>query len=99
LWTLLNSASKTGTNFNDAAWVFKRFEYIVWDYLSTANIYYLLGDPKSEDNELGVYWRVNPEFKTWTDGSNPDITRQRVRFAVGLGLGSPRKMWRGGALS
>ena len=55
-------------------------------------------DGSSPKNELQFFWRVKPEIKTWVDGSNPDITRQRVRFSFGLGLGRPH-IWRGGEVA
>ena len=96
VWTLLKSDLKTGTALNDKNFLQGKFEYEIYDYLTAANVYFLLGDPKSDMNELMFFWRVRPEFETWKDGSNPDITRQRVRFAFGQGCGSPRKIWRGG---
>lgn len=75
------------------------FDIIVYDHLTSANIFYGLCDPKSDMNELMWIWRVKPSFLTWQDGTNPDIMRQRVRMAFGLALGSPKKAWRGGAVS
>lgn len=75
------------------------FDIKVYDYLTSANIFYLLADPKSEANELAIYWRVKPQFETWQDkGKNPDVFHQRIRFSFGIGLGSPRKAWRGGVV-
>jgi len=76
-----------------------KFDVIVYDHLTSANIIYGLCDPKSDMNELQYVWRVKPSFLTWQDGTNPDIMRQRVRMAFGLALGSPRKAWRGGAVA
>lgn len=73
------------------------FDIFIYDYLTSSNIYYLLADPKSDDNELVLYWRVRPQLKTWT-GDNPDVVKQRIRFSFGIGLGSPRKAWRGGVV-
>ena len=74
------------------------FDVVVYDYLTSSQIFYLLDDPKSDKNELYFFWRVQPEFATWI-GDNPDVTKQRVRFAFGLGAGSPRCAWRGGIVS
>lgn len=74
------------------------FDIIVYDYMTSANIYYVLGSPKADDNELMFFWRVSPSLKTWV-GDNPDVIQQRIRFSFGTALGSPRKMWRGGAVS
>lgn len=74
------------------------FDVVVYDYLTSSNLFYLLDNPKSDNNELYFFWRVRPEFATWI-GDNPDVTKQRVRFAFGIGAGSPRKTWRGGIVS
>jgi len=99
LWTIQKSDYRPTDATNAKNFEFGKFEYEVYDFLTDAAIFYKLGNPKGDDNELQFYWRVRPEFKTWVDGSNPDITRQRVRFAFGIGCGSPRKMWRGGEVS
>lgn len=99
VWTILKSDLKAGSALNDKNYLQGRFDYEVYDWLTSSYIYFLLGDPKSDANELQMFWRVRPEFETWKDGSNPDITRQRVRFAFGIGCGSPRKMFRGGVVS
>lgn len=99
LWTLLKSDLKVNTSLNDPNFFKGKFEYAVYDYLTSAAIFYLLGDAKSDANELMFFTRVRPEFETWKDGSNPDITRQRIRMAFGIGCGSPRKVWRGGVVS
>lgn len=76
--------------------MYNKFKWEVYDYLTTRSIFYIMEDTKSERNELRFYWRQKPDFKTWVDGNNPDVTRQRVRFIFGIGLGSPRRVWRGG---
>ena len=58
----------------------------------------ILYEATESENEVYFVWRVHPEFETWKDGSNPDITNQRVRCAFGMGAGAPHR-WRGGALS
>lgn len=95
LWELQKSDKEVGTANNTANFHMGRFEIEVYDFLTDAAVYFLLGDPKSDSNELGFYWRVKPELTTWKDGSNPDITKQRIRFAFGMGCGSPRKTWAG----
>jgi len=95
---ILGSDKNPLNAYNTVNTLHKAFPYEVYDYLTDSCLYYLLGDTKSETNELRFYWRQRPDFKTWV-GDNPDITQQRVRFAFGLGLGSPRKIWRGGEIS
>jgi len=103
LWEIANSdyrptdAMNVNNYFKEMADA--KFDVIVYDHLTSANIIYGLCDPKSDMNELQYVWRVKPSFLTWQDGTNPDIMRQRVRMAFGLALGSPRKAWRGGAVA
>lgn len=99
VWTLLNTPGKVGSQLNDRNFFMGKYEFEIYDWMTTAQILYLLTDAKSEENELAWYWRVRPELETWKSGDNPDITNQRVRFAGGLWGGSPRKAWRGGAIS
>lgn len=99
LSVLLNSELKVGTSLNDKNYVAGKFDFEVYDWLTSANIFYMLADPKSDKNELMLFWRVRPQLKTWVDGSNPDITRQRVRFAFGIGCGCPKQFIRGGIVS
>ena len=95
---ILNSKLDPTNALNTSNVMYKKFEYVVYDYLTDAAIYYMFDNPKSEKNELRFYWRVRPDFKTWT-GDNPDVTNQRVRFAFGIGCGSPRKIWSGGEIT
>lgn len=99
VWTLLKSDLKVDSALNNKNFLMGKFDYTVYDWLTSAVILYQLADPKSDANELMFFWRVRPEFETWKDGSNPDITNQRVRMAFGIGCGSPRKAWRGGAVT
>lgn len=99
LWTLLKTDLKVASSLNDKNFMQGKFEYEVYDWLTSNYIYFELAEPKSDQNELMLFWRVRPNLKTWVDGSNPDVTRQRVRFAFGIGCGSPRRAWRGGALA
>ena len=103
LWEIRNSDYRPTDAFNVNNY-FKEmsdatFDIKVYDHLTSSNIFYGLADPKSDLNELMWIWRVKPSFLTWQDGTNPDIMRQRVRMAFGLALGSPKKAWRGGAVS
>lgn len=104
LWEIRNSDYKTDGTHRNTTNYFKNnndatFDIRVYDYLTSASIFYGLCDPKSDMNELMWIWRVKPSFLTWQDGTNPDIMRQRVRMAFGLALGSPKKAWRGGVVS
>jgi hypothetical protein len=96
IWEILKSDLRPTDAMNAANFFKGRFEYAVYNHLTSQYIYYLAGDPKSADNELQFMWRVRPAIETWNDG--PDIVRQRVRFAMGLGCGRPW-IWRAGAVS
>lgn len=102
LWEIRNSQYRPTDAMNVTNY-FKefdqaKFDIIVYDYLTSASIFYGLNDPKSDMNETFLFWRVRPEFKTW-EGDNPDVIKQRIRMAFGLAAGSPRRMWRGGVVS
>jgi hypothetical protein len=101
MWKLLSTDKKLNSANNDANWAngaFSMEDVIVYKWLSSSYIYYLLANPKSEDNELFFSQRIKPGLKTWI-GDNPDVVKQRLRAAWGFGLGSPRKFIRGGVLS
>jgi hypothetical protein len=98
LFRLNKSDLRVGTAQNDVNWAKGRFEIEQYDYMTSAQILYQLGDAKSMDNEVRWYVRAPVNFKVFDNG-NPDLINQRVRFAVGIWLGSPRKMWRGGPVA
>jgi len=96
IWEILKSDLRPTDAMNAANFFRGRFEYHVYNHLTSSYIYYWAGDPKSADNELQFLWRVRPQIETWNDG--PDIVRQRVRFAIGVGCGRPYIL-RGGIIS
>ncbi len=98
VWEILRSDLRPTDAMNAGNFQFGRFEYTVYNYLTSAVALYLAGDPKSSKNELRFVTRVAPSIETWKDGNNPDITRQRIRMAFGVGCASPR-IWRGQAVS
>jgi len=102
LWVILESENVPGSNYNDANWargVFSHKDVIVYPYLEINAIFYWLCEPSSEDNELLLLIRRDPEVMTeWGLTGNPDVLVQRLRADWGLGLGSPRKSIRGGLL-
>lgn len=98
LWELLKSDLRPSDAMNAKNYFNGRFEYVVYNFLSSAYIFYMAGDPSSNANELYFGERKAPEIKTWDDGTNPDIVRQRVRGRFGIGCGRPQ-FWRGGVVS
>jgi phage major head subunit gpT-like protein len=100
MWVLLDSKQQIGGSLNDSNWAagaFKMSDVIVYDYMTTQQILYMLADPKSDQNETYLFWLDRPQIETWK--SSPDVTDQRVRMDFGLGLGNVRKFIRGGVLS
>jgi hypothetical protein len=102
MFRLLNTEKKLGGNDNDINWaasVFKMSDVIVYRWLRIPAIFYWLCDTKSEDNELILRIRKQPEVDgQWGDGKNPDIYVMRVRFSAGLSLGDVRRSIRAGKL-
>ena len=96
IWEILKSDLRPTDSMNTANYFRGRFEYQVYNHLTSSYIFYWAGDPKGSDNELQFLWRVRPSIETWNDG--PDIVRQRVRFACGVGAGRPYIL-RGGVVS
>lgn len=96
IWEILKSDLRPTDAMNAANFNKGRFEYSVYNHLTSSYIFYWAGDPKGSDNELQFIWRVRPQVETWNDG--PDIIRQRVRFACGVGCGRPYIL-RGGIVS
>lgn len=105
MWKLLETPQVLGNNHNDknyASGAFDMSNVIVYDYLTIDAIFYWLVDPKSDDNELILRKRVEPEVKTeWGLGTagNPDVLGMRLRADFGLSLGDVRKSIRGQLLS
>jgi hypothetical protein len=94
VWEILRSDLRPTDSMNARNFQFGRFQYTVLKHMTTAQILYRLDG----QNEVMMYWRVQPEFKTWDGADNPDITYQRVRFALGTGAKRPDS-WRGGTVS
>ncbi len=91
LWEILRSDLRPTDSMNARNFQFGRFEYTVYNHLTSANIFYELDG----DNELYFQWRVRPSFETWPGADNPDLFWQRVRFACGVGCNRPTDHWMG----
>lgn len=98
VWEILKSDLRPTDAMNAANFMKGRFEYTVYNFLTSAVVLYLAGDSKGSDNELIWGERMAPSIKTWEDGTNPDIIRQRIRGRFGCGCGRPT-IWRGGVVS
>ena len=99
VWEILKSDLRPSDAMNASNFQKGRFEYCVYNYMTSAQILYMAGSNGGDSkNELDFVWRKRPETTTWTDGNNPDITRQRIRFRFGVGCRRPY-FWRGGVVS
>lgn len=103
-WKTLTQEGVMVDNYDDNSWAASMFNFskdvIFAKYLTTDAVFYLLADPKSEDNELFVLNHTNPTVNTgWGGAENPDLMYSRLRARFGVALGSPRKFIRGGLLS
>jgi hypothetical protein len=99
VWEILKSDLRPADAMNAGNFQKGRFEYMVYDHLTSAVILYFAGDSFGDSkNELIFGERTAPQLETWTDGNNPDISRQRIRARFGIGLGSP-VLWRGGTVT
>lgn len=102
MWTLLETDRKLNSsnwNRNWANGAFDMNSVIVYRWLTSSYILYMLADPKSDDNELYFSQSVKPGVKTWVGSDNPDVTHQRIRAVMGVNCGTTRKMWMGGVVS
>ena len=91
VWEIVNSDKRPSDAMNAKNFQFGRFQYRVYNYLTTPSVFYKLSGIK---NELYFQERVSPEFTTWQGADNPDMYWQRVRFAMGVGALRPA-CWRG----
>jgi hypothetical protein len=97
MFELAKSNKRPADAMNAANWA-EGIDYMVYDYMTTQQAMYVSVDPKSAANQLVFEWRVTPQVETFEAGDNPDVIKQRVRAAWGIGCGRP-DVWRGGALS
>lgn len=98
VWEILKSDLRPTDAMNAKNFMFGRFEYTPYNYLTAANIFYLADSPKASKNELIFGNRVAPSQETWKNGDNPDVTNQRIRGRFGVGAGRPY-IWRGMIIS
>jgi len=103
-WKVVTTDRVLGSNNNDANWAPSEFEwndFIFYDYLTQDVVIYWLSDPKSEDNELILFVRKQPNYMSGWGllDSNPDVLGMRLRADFGLGLGNVRKSVRGGPIT
>ncbi len=104
LWKVLETDRVLGSNHWDRNWansgVFTMDSVVEYKYQEIDAIFYWLCDPKSEDNDLLLLRRKQPEITTeWgLYGGNPDVLGSRLRADWGVALGDVRKSIRGGLI-
>jgi len=99
VWEIVQSDKRPNDAQNARNFQYGRFEYTVYNMLSTATAFYVAADGgfQSAKNELYFGDRVAPQLETWdTDGG--DVHHQRIRTRFGVGCGRPQ-MWRGQTVS
>jgi hypothetical protein len=97
VWEILKSDLRPTDSMNAKNFQMGRFEYKVYDHLTSAVALYYADDFKSSANELLFGERVAAQVETWTSNGG-DVTHQRIRSRFGVGCGRPH-MWRGHTVS
>jgi len=97
VWEILQSDKRPSDAMNAKNFQYGRFQYLVYNYLTSAVALFLAEDTKGPRNELMFGDRAAPQLETWT-ADNPDITKQRIRTRYGVGCGRPY-IWRGQTVS
>lgn len=92
VWEILKSEKEPTSALNKRNFQQDRFNYTVYNYLTSAVNVFLAEDKNGAKNELYFGDRVAPTIETYTDGSNPQVTRQRIRCRFGVGAGRPYTM-------
>lgn len=84
--TLAPETSTNDINFHNGM-----FEVDVWDFLTDTNAFFGCTDMDA-NYELKWMWRVQPGFKTFPLGDNPDVFVQRARMSFGSGCLRPHSL-------
>jgi len=97
VWEILRSDLRPTDAMNAKNFQYGRFQYEVYNMLTSAVAFYYAGDFKSEKNELRFGDRASPQLET-VETSNPDVMAQRIRTRYGVGCGRPT-FWRAADVS
>lgn len=97
VWELLKSDLRPADAMNARNYQAGRFNYVVYNMMTTQQALYCSEDFKSAKNELLFGERASAQVETWTSNGG-DVTHQRVRSRFGIGCGRPF-IWRGGVVS
>lgn len=87
VWEILKTDRDVNTSINKKNYQQDRFEYIVYDYLTSAVNFFIAEDRGGAKNELYFGDRISPELRTWWDDT--DVLAQRIRARFGVGCGRP----------
>lgn len=97
VWELLKSDLRPADSMNSKNYWNGRFDYVVYDMLTSDVVFYMAGSASSPKNKLYFGTRSAPQLETWKENGN-DVFYQRIRSRFGVGLGAPY-IWRGHALA
>lgn len=86
VWEILKTEKDIETSINKMNYQQNRFNYEVYDHLTSAIAVFIA---KDGTNELKFGNRIAPELRTWQDDT--DVYAQRVRGRYGVGCGRPYK--------
>jgi phage major head subunit gpT-like protein len=86
VWEILKSEKEPTSSLNKKNYQQDKFEYIVYDYLTSAVNFFIAEDAGGAKNELYFGDRISPEIRTWWD---EDVMVQRIRARFGVGCGRP----------
>jgi len=87
VWQILKTDKKVDTSLNTKNFQQGRFEYEVYDYLTSAVNIFVAEDANGAKNELYFGDRIAPELST--DWDSKDVLSQRIRARFGVGAGRP----------
>ena len=88
VWEILQSDLRPTDAMNAKNFQHGRFQYEVYNMLTTATAFYYAAPLNGPKSELYFGDRISPELETW-DTNGGDVHHQRIRTRYGLGCGRP----------
>jgi len=85
VWEILRTDRDVNTSINKKNYQQNRFDYEVYDYMTSAVAVFVADDAGGAKNHLKYGDRISPETRTWWDGQDVMVQRIRARFGVGCG--------------
>ena len=86
---ILDSAGRTGTNYNEVNPYMGRLKIVSWDYLDQTQAWFVLD---SGIHSLNFFWRVRPEFSQ-DESFDTDVALFKVRCRYSVGWSDWRGVW------